>query len=324
MARTKRRNSDLARDAKKPKTTPKSTIPPAVPQQQKRAVAAHSRSAQKQIHQETESGDEKRPHLPQELIDMVMDYAFINSPKLVMLLPKSLEFPTSDQMRKHRATFYSQNFDEKTFTETVTPRFASPVNLFLVRRLWRDYGYKFFFGINNFTFIDTSHPPAFLRAIEHDRASLIRHVTLESVWELRVSFEIVPLSTKARLQIKLIKLGGITYLRQTIIYQLPNLETISLHIRFKSTCHKIASRTLLPRGRTAWTSTGQEIYFDNWQDPMTHEYVRALMEEQICLSGYHEWERLEKVKIAFLYDESEDWSEGDSLESRLEAIYNSG
>lgn len=320
MARTKRRSSDVARDAKKSKTTPKSIIPPAVPQQKKRAVAVHNRSAQKPIHPETESEDEKRPRFPQELIDMIMDYVFINSPKLVMLLPKSLDFPTSEQMRKHSTTFYAQNVDEKRFTETVTPRFASPVNLFLVHSIWRDYGYKIFFSINNFTFIDASHPPAFLLAIDHERASLIRHVTLESVWELRVWFEVVPPSTKDRVHMKLIKLGGITYLRQTSLYQLHNLGTISMHIRFKSACHKIASRTLIPQGRTAWTSTGHKIYFDNGQDPMTHEYVKALMEEDICLSGYDEWERLEKVKIAFLYDESEDWSEGDSLEDRLEAI----
>lgn len=223
-------------------------------------------------------------------------------------------------MRKHSATFYAQNFDEKTFTETVTPTFTSPINLFLVQRIWRDYDYKYFFSISNFTFIDTEHPPVFLRAIDHDRASLIRHVTLESVWEVRVWFDIIPPSTKDRVQIRSMKLGGITYLRQTSLYQLPNLETISLHIRFKSACHKIASRTLIPQGRTAWTSTVRKIYFDNGQDPMMHEDVKRLLEEHICLSGYDEWEYIDKVKIAFLYDESEDWSEEHSLEARLEAI----
>lgn len=59
---------------------------------------------------------------------------------------------------------------------------------------------------------------------------------------------------------------------------------------------------------------------------MTHEYIMALIEEEQCVCEEDEWnpKLWDKVKITFLYDESEDWSEGDSLESRLEAIYNGG
>lgn len=183
-------------------------------------VATHRSKRQKRSAALLEPKKPTKQRLPNELLCMIIQRAHADS-QSVLLLPKSMNRPTSDEIRNFDPRFFTfkeetepyndelefyDDFEAASFDASTdgsfVPKFSTPhLNLLLVSRLFRDEGYKAFYSNNSFSLIDYNHGLALQQAIG-DNANLIRHITVEQRWQPKLYFlEAVAPSSERRLSI---------------------------------------------------------------------------------------------------------------------------
>lgn len=146
---------------------------------------------------------------------------------------------------------------------------ASPTNLFLVCKKFRDVGMRRYYGLNDFAFSDESELHGWTKTIV-SRREFVKNVTLKSSWEL--SFTKEELNHES---LRLIQADGISY--TTALRLLPNLRRVTLDFSWtlrwnKSPHHKYGSddpevlkmcNDVAGRSLTAIATTLRDIEFNH-------------------------------------------------------------
>lgn len=207
--------------------------------------------------------------------------------------------PYNDELEFHD-DFEAAPFDGDTDGYFV-PKFSTPrLNLFLVSRLFRDEGYKTFYGHNSFSLIDEDHGPALAQTIA-EKTNFIRHVALEQHWQLRVNvLPLVPPATAHRLDLIYRNLSGCDALLASADF--PSLKSIFLRKHFVPSIVWPFIRGGLP----VETEAGEEFHLETGDDPMASPGVRKLMEDymlhRMAITEGLDDEDERKVNVTFTYD----------------------
>jgi hypothetical protein len=128
--------------------------------------------------------------LPIEITSKILSYLHISNGKDPLFLrpeksldPAHVSHCSIDTPVNMRTAYYNEHSDAQPPTE----KHSSPdTNLLLVSRLFRDVGYKLFYHNNVFNFADDDHVDDVLRCLDIQKRTLIRHVSFESQWALKL------------------------------------------------------------------------------------------------------------------------------------------
>jgi hypothetical protein len=217
-------------------------------------------------------------------------------------------------------------FAVSTLTVPTTPPYQShkaPVsNLLLASKLFHDEFIKQFYSKNIFTFLDGDHFKVWRQTSDSKRAH-VRHIQLESLWELdinflefdhntqqaKATFSVKPVWGRSKIEM-LMDLGdGIT--------MFPNLESITQKIRLRFNKNWVRPIPNVPN--ILITLDGYDFVafstLNRQFDLMVYEDAREYAKIMVVIAIHERWERLktqaylEKMEIGFMFSETEEWDE---------------
>jgi hypothetical protein len=128
--------------------------------------------------------------MPIEITSKILEHLHVSDGKDPLFLrPKNSLDPayTSRCSLDTPVDMRTAYYNEHSYGQPPMEKHSSPdTNLLLVSRLFREVGYKLFYHNNVFNFSDDDHVDDVLRRLDIQKRSLIRHVSFESQWSLKL------------------------------------------------------------------------------------------------------------------------------------------
>jgi hypothetical protein len=173
--------------------------------------------------------------LPAEIIELILANLIIQE-KPVLVISVGRDYSQAHMLFATNSTQIIPGSNFQRPRPIAIARSAPPLHLLLVNKTFHDLSIKLFYGKNTFSLLDGTHVVDLLNLIGSTKAAMIRHIALESQWELSHHTEDTHAGVKYHLLVhhrwgrcNTDDLSSPTSLRRGVF---PNLQSISLKIRY--------------------------------------------------------------------------------------------
>jgi hypothetical protein len=177
----------------------------------------------------------KMPALPNEIIELILASLTIQG-KPVLVIHVGRDYSQAHMLFATNSTQIIPGSNLQRPRPTAIARSAPPLHLLLVNTTFHDLSIKLFYGKNSFSLLDGTHAVDLLNLIGSTKAAMIRHIALESQWELSHHTEETYVGLKYHLRVhhrwgrcNTDGLTSPTSLRRGVF---PNLQSISVRVRY--------------------------------------------------------------------------------------------
>jgi hypothetical protein len=177
----------------------------------------------------------RMPDLPLEIVSLILEHLIIQD-KPILIIPAGRDYSQAHMVFAGGNTqiIPGGNLQRPTPTSIGS---APPLDLLLVNKTFHDLSIKLFYGSNTFSLLDGTQVVDLLNLIGCTKAAMIRHIALESQWELSHHTEETYKGLKYHVHVhhrwgrcNTDDLTSSTSSRREVF---PNLKSISLRIRYK-------------------------------------------------------------------------------------------